>query len=159
MTRKVFFSFHYKRDVWRASQVRNSNLLADEDEYGFVDSAAWEKIERQGDEGIKRWINSQLQYTSVTVVLIGAKTSERSWIDYEIRESWKRGNGVIGIRIHNIKNQFKMTDQQGVNPFDQIKFTNGTPLSSACKVYDWVLDDGRNNLGKWIEEAAKARGK
>ncbi|MFO0780505.1 MAG: TIR domain-containing protein [Candidatus Gracilibacteria bacterium] len=145
--------------MFGAGQVRNSNLLADEDEYGLSIPVEWEKIERQGEEAIKRWINSQLQYTSVTVVLIGAQTSERSWVDYEIRESWKRGNGLVGIRIHNIKNQSQMTDQQGLNPFDQIKFTDGRSLSSVCKTYDWVLGDGRNNLGKWIEEAAKSRGK
>ncbi|MGF9996732.1 TIR domain-containing protein [Bacillus safensis] len=26
MARKVFFSFHYERDAWRAGQVRNSNI-------------------------------------------------------------------------------------------------------------------------------------
>lgn len=159
MSRKVFFSFHYERDAWRAAQVRNSDLLADEDEYGVIDAVAWEKIQRQGDDAIRRWINSQLQYTSVTVVLIGAQTSERPWVEYEIIESWKKGNGLVGIHIHNIKDQWQRTDTPGENPLDQLKFTDGTPLSSVCKTYDWVLNDGRNNLGKWVEGAAKERGK
>jgi hypothetical protein len=159
MARKTFFSFHYERDAWRAGQVRNSNLLADEDEYGFVDSVEWEKIERQGVEAIKRWIKFQLEYTSVTVVLIGAETSQRPWVDYEIRESWRRGNGLVGVWIHNVKDQNQKTDTQGANPLDLIKFSDGKPLSSVCKKYDWVLDDGRNNLGKWIEEAFQSREK
>lgn len=155
MARKVFYSFHFKRDAWRAGQVRNSNLLADEDEYGVIDSSEWEKIEKEGEEAIKRWINDQLQYTSVTVVLIGAETAERDWVDYEIRQSWNRGNGLVGVKIHNVKDQNGETDVMGPNPLDNIKLTDGTPLSVICKTYDWVADNGRENLGKWVEEAFK----
>lgn len=157
MPRKVFFSFHFKRDTWRAGQVRNCDLLADEDEYGVIDSVEWEKIEQQGDAVIERWINDQLKYTSVTVVLIGAETAERDWIDYEIRQSWKRGNALVGLRIHQMKDQHGKTDVRGSNPLDQITLADGTTLSSVCKTYDWVNDDGRNNLGNWVEDAFQAR--
>ncbi len=159
MARKVFFSFHYERDAWRAGQVRNSDLLADADEYGVIDSVAWEEIKRKGDEAIKNWIKDQLGHTSVTVVLIGAETSTRPWVDYEIRESWNRGNGLVGVRIHNMKDQRSATDNWGASPFDGIKLNDGTWLSSYVKIYDWVNDNGRDNLGKWVEEAARARGK
>lgn len=159
MARKVFFSFHYERDAWRAGQVRNSDLLANDDEYGFIDSVAWEEVKRKGDDAIKSWIKGQLGYTSVTVVLIGAETSSRPWVDYEIRESWSRGNGLVGVRIHNVKDQRGMTDTRGSNPFEGYSLDDGTPLATRVKVYDWVTDNGRDNLGQWIEEAAKARGK
>lgn len=157
MARKVFYSFHYKRDAWRAAQVRNSNVIADEDEYGVIDSVDWETIERQGEAAIKRWINDQLKHTSVTVVLIGAETAERDWVDYEIRKSWERGNALVGVRIHAMKNQDLETDAPGANPFAAMKLTDGAPLSSIVKVYDWVSDDGRGNLGDWVEEAYQAR--
>ena len=157
MSRKIFFSFHFERDVWRAGQVRNSNLLADEDRYGFVDAAEWEEIEREGDDAIRRWINDQLKNTSVTVVLVGAATAERDWVDYEIRKSWARGNALLAIRIHNVKDQDGKTDVAGSNPLDNVHLANGKALSTICKTYDWVNDDGRNNLGKWAEEAHQAR--
>lgn len=157
MTRKIFFSFHYERDAWRAGQIRNSDLLPNEDEHGFIDAVAWEEIKRKGDAAIKNWIKEQLEGTSVTVVLIGAETSERPWVDYEIRESWKRGNAIIGLYINNVKDQDSKTDTKGTNPLDGIYFTDGQPLSSACKTYDWVLNDGRNNLGGWADQAAKER--
>lgn len=159
MSRKTFFSFHFKRDVWRAGQVRNSNVVAGEDEYGFVDAVEWEKIEREGDTAIERWIVDQLKNTSVTVVLIGAKTSERDWIDCEIRKSWERGNGLVGVRIHNMKDQDGKTDIAGDNPLDQVAISDGTKLSGIFKTYDWVTNDGRANLGKWIEEAFTLRDK
>lgn len=157
MARKVFYSFHYKRDAWRAAQVRNSNVIANEDEYGVIDSVEWETIERQGDAAIERWINGQLKQTSVTVVLIGAETAERDWVDYEIRKSWERGNALVGVRIHSIKNQDRETDAPGANPFAAVKLADGTPLSSIVRVYDWVGDDGREHLGDWVEGAYEAR--
>jgi len=157
MARKVFYSFHYKRDSQRAAQVRNSHAIANEDEYGVIDSVDWEKIERQGENAIKKWINDQLQYTSVTVVLIGAETAEREWVDYEIRQSWIRGNGLVGVNIHNVKNLDSKTDIAGSNPFYNILLSNGKPLSSICKTYDWVNDNGISNLGKWAEEAFQFR--
>ena len=55
MARKVFFSFHYERDAQRAAVVRNHAVTKDGDEAaGYVDKAAWESIERQGDAAIER---------------------------------------------------------------------------------------------------------
>ena len=38
MARRVFFSFHYKNDVWRANQVRNSWVTQGKEAAGFIDS-------------------------------------------------------------------------------------------------------------------------
>ncbi len=157
MTRKLFFSFHFGRDAWRAGQVRNSDLIPNEDEHGFIDAVDWEEVQRKGPDSIKRWIDEQFEGTSVTVVLIGAETHTRKWVNYEIRESWKRGNAIIGIYIHQVRNPDQSTDTAGINPLDRIHFTDGTTLSSVCPTYDWVDNDGRNNLGTWAEEAFNAR--
>jgi hypothetical protein len=157
MARKIFFSFHYERDAWRAGQVRNSNVVATEDQYGFVDAADWESIKKKGDAAIEAWIDDQLQNTSVTVVLIGAETADRDWVQHEILKSWNRGNGIVGIRIHNIKDQDKNTDTAGRNPFDDFKLPDGKLLSSVCKTHDWVTDEGRKNMGTWADEAADIR--
>lgn len=159
MARKMFFSFHYERDVWRASQVRNSNVVSKEDQYGFIDAVDWESIKKKGDTAIQNWINDQLKNTSVTAVLIGAETADRDWVQYEILQSWTRGNGIVGIWIHNIKDQNQKTDTPGRNPLDDFKLPDGTVLSSVCKTYDWVINDGRKNLGTWADEAAEIRAK
>ena len=162
MARRVFFSFDFKRDAARVSQVRNSQIIGSNyDKPPFLDHADWEKIERQGDSAIKTWIDDQLVGSSVTVVLIGANTSNRRWVRYEIEKSWDRGNGLVGIYIHNIKG-FLGTDTQGINPFAGIRRSLGAismDLASFVKTYDWVDDDGRNKIGQWIEGAAKQRGK
>jgi len=159
VARKIFFSFHYDRDAWRASQVRNSNVIATDDQCGFIDAAEWESIEKEGNAAIERWIDEQLKGTSATVVLIGAETASRNWIQKEILKSWNRGNGIVGIRIHNIKDQDQKTDSIGRNPLDGFKLPDGKLLSSVCKTYDWVNDDGRENMDKWADEAAEIRAK
>jgi hypothetical protein len=159
MARKIFFSFHYERDAWRAGQVRNCNVVSSEDQYGFIDAADWESIKKKGDAAIEGWIDDQLENTTVTGLLIGAETADREWVQQEILKSWNRGNGIVGIRIHNIKDQNQKTDTAGRNPLDDFKLPDGTILSSVCKTYDWVIDDGRKNLGKWADEAAEIRAK
>src|ERR1039458_7214083 len=94
MARKVFFSFHHKGDILKVGQIRNSWLTKGSD-CGFVDAADWESIKRQGDVAVKRWINNQLNGTSVTVVLIGEETSTRPWVLYEIKQSHIKGNGLL----------------------------------------------------------------
>ena len=62
MARRVFFSFHFERDVWRAGQVRNSWVTkADRESAGFWDAADWEEVKKKGDEAIKKWIDKQLE--------------------------------------------------------------------------------------------------
>src|SRR3990167_10356932 len=70
MARRVFFSFHYERDIWRAGQIRNSWVTKpDRESAGFWDSASWEEVKKKGEEAIQRWIDKQLEGTSVTVFL------------------------------------------------------------------------------------------
>src|SRR6266566_6447518 len=156
--RKVFFSFHYDRDVWRVGQVRNCWLIRPENQATpFLDKAEWEQVKRQGDANIERWIKAQLDGTSVTVVLIGNQTSQRRWVQYEIMESYNKDNGLLGIYIHNAKDRFGLLDVQGANPFDNIYLTNAdgsrSYFSSIYSTYDWVHGNGRQNIGTWIESA------
>lgn len=148
MARKVFFSFDFGRDAWRVAKVRNSNVISSLDKTPFYDKAQWEAIKAKGDDAIKAWIDSQLSGTSVTVVLIGHKTSTRRWVKYEIAESIRLGKGLMGVNINKIKDQNQATDEPGANP-----------LPAGYKVHNWNSDNGAENLGIWIEAAAKAAGK
>lgn len=161
MVRTVFFSFHFKRDAWRAGQVRNSWLTQpDRESAGFIQGSEWEDLERQGDAAIRRWIDDQLKGTSVTAVLIGKETSERRWVNYEIKESVKKGNGLVGIYIDNIKDKNGLQDTRGINPLTQHRFSDtGRRFSDVYKTYDWVLGNGYGNFGDWIEEAADIAGR
>src|SRR3546814_11503915 len=65
-SRRVFFSFHYDRDVRRVVQVRNSWVVRPGGEaQPFYDKAEFEEAKRRAG-GIEKWIEEQLKGTSVT---------------------------------------------------------------------------------------------
>lgn len=147
MARRVFFSFHYERDVWRAGQIRNSWVTKpDRESAGFWDAAKWEEVKRKGDDAIKQWIRNQISGTSVTIVLIGAETALREYVRYEIQHSWNSGNNLMGIYINNMKDVSGRTDVKGADPFAAMGF-------SGVPTYDWVGHSGYENLGSWVEHA------
>lgn len=146
MARRVFFSFKYE-DVSRAMVVRNSWVTQGTEAAGFIDAADFEKVRRSGDQAIKNWIDNQLKDTSVTVVLVGEKTCESRWVKYEIEQSIKRGNGLLGIDVSKIK------DLQGNTSERCGEIPQGYPF------YLWFKENGYENMGDWIEKAAKAAGK
>lgn len=163
--RTVYFGFHFQRDYWRVGQIRHS-WINGRDKFAtpFLDAADWEEVKRQGKQNIENWIQDQLQGSSVTVILIGNETSTRDWVNYEIVESHNRGNGLLGIYIHNMRDQRGYIDIQGANPFANHFYTNTdgikrTYLSSIYPTYDWVYGNGRDNIGIWIENAARAAGR
>ncbi|TAF97589.1 MAG: TIR-like domain-containing protein [Cytophagia bacterium] len=163
MVRRVFFSFHYENDVWIANIVRNSWVTKPNTETaGFIDAADFEEVKKGGDSAIKRWIDNQLNGTSVTVVLIGAETSNREYVKYELEKSYARGNGIVPIYIHKVKGRNGYQSSKGSNTFGEIgkdKNGNSVYLSVNYPIYDWIDDNGYNNLGKWVEEAAKKAGR
>ena len=143
MARKVFFSFDYGRDVWRVNVVRNTGVVEGVSAAGFHDASVWEETKKKGDEAIKKLIDSGLDGTSVTVVLIGVETANRSYVSYEIEKSVARGNGILGIRINNVKDKDGKTESPG--PIPPVLANIGAPI------YDWEY--GR--LGEWVERAYK----
>ena len=160
MARKAFYSFHYKPDNWRASQVRNIGVVEGNSPVSDND---WEEITRGGDGAIQKWINGQLSGKSCAIVLIGANTAGRKWIKYEIEKSWNDRKGVVGIYIHCLKDKDSKQSLKGRNPFDDFtlegkKFSSivrayDPPYSESIKVYDHI----KNNLESWVEEAISIR--
>lgn len=146
MARRVFFSFKYE-DVSRAMVVRHSWVAQGKEAAGFIDAAKFEEVRRQGDNAIKNWIDRQLVGTSVTVVLVGEKTSSSRWVDYEIRKSKEIGNGLLGIDVSKIK------DLQG-NLSERCR-----EMPSGYNFYLWNKHNGYCNMGGWIEEAARKAGR
>ena len=160
MTRRVFFSFHYKLDVWRAGQVRKMGVV--EGNEPVIDND-WETIKKGGDAAIKKWINEQLAGRSCTVVLIGSQTAGRKWINYEIEKSWNEKKGLLGIYIHGLKDQDGNQTSKGANPFEKFK-VGETPLSSIVKAHNppysasvGVYAHIEDNLSQWVEEAIEIR--
>ncbi|TIW49751.1 MAG: TIR-like domain-containing protein [Mesorhizobium sp.] len=156
--RKVFFSFHYERDVRRIQQVRQSWVVRERGAaVPFYDKAEFEEAKRRAG-GIKQWIDEQLHGCSVTAVLFGRETYDREWVRYEIKKSYEQRMGILAIDIHNVKDPLTGVGAPGRNPLEYWK-VDGRPMSSMYRTYDWIRDDGYNNIASWIETAARAAGR
>lgn len=145
--RRVFFSFNYEQDIWRAANVRKVGTFDVVTRAGWTDASIWEEAKRKGDAEIRRLIDTNLKGTSVTAVLIGADTANRRWVNYEIERSIERQNGLLGIRIHTIKDQDRNRSRRGAVPS---ALTNG-----GYPIHDWSA----SSLGRWVEHAAIDAGK
>lgn len=164
MARRVFFSFHYSRDISRVSIVRNANVIDKPQGQQILDHADWEAVKRRGPAAVRNWIDDQLVGASVTVVLIGQETASRPWVKYEVEKSYRDGKGLLGVRIHCIRNFQGNVDSPGPNPFGAVQTGSGlfgrpSTLADEVPVYDWVANNGRLNLGRWVEEAARRVGR
>jgi antiphage defense system Thoeris ThsB-like protein len=147
MAYRTFFSFHYQRDIWRMNIVRNSNMIEGAAAAGWHDASLWEEAKRQGDAAVKRLIDQGLERTTVTVVCIGAQTASRKYVDYEIDRSAQRGNVLLGVRIHHLKDRLGNTDMPGPIPQRLVNL--------RAPVIDFTSAD---DLGRTIERLVRARG-
>ncbi|MDR3257075.1 MAG: TIR domain-containing protein [Endomicrobium sp.] len=166
--RRVFYSFHYEKDVMRASQIRNIGIIEGNSPVSDND---WEEVKRGGDMAIKRWIDNNMNGCSCLIVLIGEETANRKWVRYEIEKAWNDGKGVMGIHIHNIKCPRQGRSRQGKNPFldfylgssNKIStdFFLGQQLSNIVPCHNPYLSDAYNdikdNLNSWVNSAIQIR--
>ena len=162
MKRQVFFSFEYRKDAWRASQVRNMGKV---DKSSTFSDNDWEEVKWKSESTIRKWIDEQMAMRSCIVVLIGATTSTRPWVKYEIEKAYELGKGIVGIRIDRLKDQNGDQTSEGSNPFYQLYTDNGSRLSNYVTVFkskysssSYVYDDIKEHIEDLIEDAIKKAG-
>lgn len=176
--RQVFFSFRFIYDAWRAGQVRNMGKVSDDSTFSDND---WEEVRYKSDTSIENWIKDQMQMRSCVVLLIGEHSSDRKWINYEIKQAWKKGKGIVGIHIHGLKDSDGKQANKGDNPLEDFCIDttfnyivehekpadkNEKNLAEVVKTYDppyvtstYVYDYIKENIADWIEEAIEIRNK
>jgi hypothetical protein len=200
MARRTFFSFHYQEDVWRVFNVRKCLVVSnDQAADGFFDGSVFEASQKEGDEALKTFLRNGLKSTSVTCVLAGQYTAARRWVRYEIVRSVLKGNGLLTVDIHGLRNSEKQLGVKGKDPlaevgvylssgkiyFAELKdgkwvkysgYAAAIPasdlwfdaptsdnkvvkLSEHCMRYDFVAQNGRENIAGWIETAAGLAGR
>lgn len=158
--RQVFYSFYYNNDVFRVQQVRHIGSIEGN---ASVSANEWEQLQRTTN-GVKRWIDENMNCRSCVIVLVGSETANRPWVKYEIEKAWNDKKGLLGIYIHCLKDPRYSSIppmygkcRQGPNPFEQFTLNNGRRLSQYVKCYNPDINDAYNdiasNIDKWVEEA------
>ena len=147
MAHITFFSFDYKY-VWKVNQIRNMRNVRGTSAAGFEDASLWEEAKKRGDQEVHKMIDEALQDTTVTVVCVTDGTTDRKYLDYEIEQSLARGNGLVAVQIHHLKDQNGETGPAGDIP-------SKIP-SNWFKAYKYINEEA---LAHWIEEASMLAGK
>lgn len=125
-----------------------------------------------------------LDETDITVVFIGKHTFENEKCLRAIRESFNHGNAFLAVYLNNAED-VKKTGKEllGKNPFELFYFEHKdgrTTLNQGAvvlpgalkrrlsskemkakadfvKVYDYIKDNGAENLDRWIEEERRRK--
>ena len=156
MAKRVFFSFHYQDVIdFRANVVRNHWVTKlNRDDAGYFDCSLWESAKKQGSYALKRMINTGLDNTSVTCVLIGSQTYLRPWVRYEIMKSLMRGNTLLGVHINSIAGRDGNTKSKGPNPFEHLGITYS---NDGEYITLWERVNGQWEYYKEIDSSATFR--
>jgi len=159
----VFYSFHFDNDVMRTQIVRNMGAFEGNEP---TSPNNWESIKKKPG-AVERWIDDNMKHKRCLIVLIGAETASRKWVQYEIKKAWNEGRGVLGIYVHNLKCPREVragrsgTCVKGINPFEQFSFDGGGRLSDHVQCYDPGFFDTYGNISRnlqtWVSAAIAAR--
>ena len=78
----------------RVVDIRNSSIRAK--------PANQRRLERGEikDATIRRLLRMKISWASTVVVLIGNKTHERPWVNWEIEQATKQGKRIVGVYVH-----------------------------------------------------------
>ena len=144
-TRRIYFSFQYRGNLARVNAVRKLPNAVAYSAAGFDNPGLWNKTCRRGQAAVKQMIDSALANTTVTVVCIGQQSSANDiYVGYEIERSLARGNGIVGLHIHNLCDRQGRTAERSPPP--------PRIAMSGYRVYDYA---GPERLAASIEEATR----
>lgn len=156
MARHVYYSFHYDSDHARVAPILRSHALLAQVEASPSD---WVKLRRSGDFAIKRWLESQFKGRSCLIVLIGAETANRPWVQYEIRQAHALGLGLLGVHVHQLKDKQGWPSAKGANPFEHPATELGS-YAASIPVFEPDETDSKpayrqivDHLRRWSEQA------
>ena len=91
----VFISFAYEDEDevnLLRGQAKNQNT-----ELEFDDFSLKQAVNSENEDYIKKHIRERIDRASVTAVYLTPDSAKSEWVDWEIRESLRRGKGVIGV--------------------------------------------------------------
>jgi hypothetical protein len=138
--RKVFISYHHADQYWKNSFVQDFC-----DRQGiFYDGSLDDRVASTQPEYVHRQIREEyVTGTSVTIVLCGAETWKRRYIDWEIHSTLLKTHGLFGIIIPD-------TPQSGINNY-LVPDRLSDNLGAYAALYHWPVSG--DQLRAWIEES------
>jgi hypothetical protein len=143
--RRVFLSYHHAAD----QRYYDAFSATFHDAYELISDTSLERRIDSDDVNyvLRRIRESYITGSSCTIVLVGAETWRRKYVDWEIDATLQKGHGLIGVRLPTL---YPMAD--GLYPVPDRLFDN---VNSGYAVWtDWAtITQGRHSLISLIETA------
>ncbi len=133
--KNVFIS-HYGQDD---KQIGNLKNLLNDKGYTLKNSSidSTKPNEAKNPDYISQLLRSRIQWAGTTIVLIGPKTHTRDWVNWEIDQSAKMGNRIVGVYIEGA------TDSKLPESFD--KYGDALVGWNSKRAID-AIEGGCNNF-------------
>ena len=161
MSKKVYFCFNHEEDADFVAIVKNSWVMKGLMDSGLYNDDEYKLFKNYNYNDLCRLINNKIEETDVTIVLIGENTLDNPIVKFEILKSYDIDNAIIGIDINRIINGDRHKPKVEIDPHKQIgEFFDNTPIyfDEICdEYYDYLMDDGFQFMGKWIENATQLK--
>lgn len=105
--KNVFISHHHKDD----GSVDKLGALLKRKEYAIRNSSIRAKPANQErlnkglvkDAVIRRLLRMKISWAGTVLVVVGKKTHERPWVDWEIQEAMRQGKQIVGVYERGLK--------------------------------------------------------
>jgi len=97
--RKIFISYHHDND----QAYYNGFVQFFENQYEVIQDNSLDRLIDSDDTGyiLRRIRENHITGTSCTIVLCGAETPWRKYVDWEIKATLDKQHGLIGIKQNN----------------------------------------------------------
>jgi hypothetical protein len=101
--KRVFISFR----IEDKNKVNGIRLLGANDKFDleFYDESVRTEIRSSNETYVKQRIREKINRTTVTVCMVSELTYTSSWVDWELEESYDKGNTVICMGLKDGPNR------------------------------------------------------
>ena len=135
--RRVFVSYHHADQQWKDYFVSEYA-----DRHGiFVDGSLDDRVDSTQPEYVHRQIREEfITGTSLTIVLCGAETWKRRYIDWELHSTLLKRHGLLGLVIPGTAptgpNSYRVPDRLEDNVSQYAVFREWPP--NAAVLRSWI---------------------
>lgn len=142
----VFLSFHYKSTEKYAKLI--SNIINQE-----TNMSVAEEFKKVSSKETRKWIDSKIENTQVTLLLLNENIICSKWIDYEINSSINNGNAFVLVDITNGKFEYSKIEKY------KIGTRSIADVYGVYKIHDCNNEEEFNQIVKWIKETIEKKRK
>lgn len=155
--RYVFPSYDWD-DAWLVNQIINMPKIVGREYLGFVKGVPAEEGLTDPNE-IKRWIDRKMDGCTCLILFVGERTYTSDWVRYELELARNRNMGRFILNLQGMTRRDQTICLGGPDPYSYHGMYSSSGKGYVIKQYNWITDNGQQNIRSWIQDACLRAGK